>query len=87
MFRGVGAPGDDVSIVGHDDGEVQWVTSPTGRIETLSSKEQAELLSWLLERDHQSWDEQIARDQTSGKLDSLITEAKADRAAGKALEL
>ena len=58
-----------------------------GRIETLSPKEQAELLSWLLERDHQSWDEQIARDQKSGKLDALIAEAKADRAAGKAREL
>ena len=58
-----------------------------GRIGTLSANEQAELLAWLIERDHQSWDEQIARDQKSGKLASLIAEAKADRAAGKAREL
>ncbi len=58
-----------------------------GRIETLSAEEQAEILAWLIERDHQNWDEQIARDQKSGKLASLIAEAKLDRAAGKAREL
>jgi hypothetical protein len=42
----------------------------------LSPKEQIELLAWLLERD-----------QKSGKLDSLIAEAKSDRTAGKAHEL
>jgi hypothetical protein len=58
-----------------------------GRIETLSPQEQAELLAWLIERDHRNWDEQIARDQQTGKLDALIAEAVADRAAGKAREL
>ena len=58
-----------------------------GRIETLSTEQQAELLAWLIDRDHRSWDEQIARDQTTGKLASLIAEAKADRATGKAREL
>lgn len=58
-----------------------------GRIETLSAQEQAELLAWLIERDHQNWDEQIARDQATGRLVSLISEAKADRTAGKAREL
>ncbi len=58
-----------------------------GRIEALSPAQQAELLAWLLERDHQSWDASIARDQKAGKFDSLIAEAKADRPAGKAREL
>ena len=58
-----------------------------GRIETLTSDQKAELLAWLIERDHQAWDEQIARDQKTGRLASLIAEAKADRAAGKAREL
>ena len=58
-----------------------------GRIETLSTEQQAELLAWLIDRDHRSWDEQIARDQATGKLASLIAEAKADRATGKAREL
>lgn len=58
-----------------------------GRIETLPPEQQAELLAWLIERDHQSWDEQIARDQKKGKLAGLIAEAKADRVAGKAREL
>ena len=58
-----------------------------GRIETLTSDQKAELLAWLIERDHQDWDGQIARDQKTGRLASLIAEAKADRAAGKAREL
>ena len=63
------------------------ITDIKGRIETLSPQEQAELLAWLVERDHQNWDEQIGRDQQTGKLDALISEAVADRAAGKAREL
>jgi len=58
-----------------------------GRIEALTPEEQSEVLWWLLERDHDRWDEQIARDLLSGRLDVLIDEAKADRAAGKAREL
>ncbi len=63
------------------------ITDIKGRIETLSPSERAELLAWLLERDHQQWDEQIERDQKSGRLDSLVAEAKSDRTAGKAREL
>ena len=55
------------------------VSDIKGRIEQLSADEQAELLAWLLELDHNKWDEQIARDQASGKLDQFIAEAKADR--------
>ena len=57
------------------------------RVEKLSPEEQAELLTWLVERNHQQWDDEIARDLAAGKLDSLIGEAEADRIAGKAREL
>jgi flagellar motility protein MotE (MotC chaperone) len=68
----------------HSMGDVEEIK---GRIEALSAEEQAELLAWLVERDHANWDAQIERDQKSGKLDALIAEAKADRAAGKARDL
>jgi hypothetical protein len=58
-----------------------------GRIEGLSEAEQVELRAWFVERDNQRWDEEIARDLAAGKLDKLIAEAKAERAAGKAREL
>ena len=53
------------------------------RVEKLTPQEQVELLAWLVERDHQQWDTQIARDLAAGKLDTLIAEAEADRAAGR----
>lgn len=55
-----------------------------GRIEQLSDSEHAELRAWFIERDHERWDAQIAGDLTSGKLDDMISEAKAARAEGKA---
>ncbi len=57
------------------------------RVGKLTPQEQVELLAWLVERDHQQWDTQIARDLAAGKLDTLIAEAEADRAAGRAREL
>ena len=39
-----------------------------GRIEHLSEAEHAELRAWFVERDHQLWDEQIARDRAAGKF-------------------
>jgi hypothetical protein len=56
-------------------------------IETLSPQEQAEFRDWFLERDAQLWDEQIADDLKAGRLDALIAEAKADRAAGRVRDL
>jgi hypothetical protein len=35
----------------------------------------------MSERDWEEWDEQIARDSASGKLDSLFTKAVADHEA------
>ena len=53
------------------------------RVEHLKPEQQAELRDWILERDHRAWDEQIASDLRSGKLDALIAEAKADRDSGQ----
>ena len=60
------------------------ITDIKERVERLTQEEQAELLAWLVERDHRQWDDQIARDLATGKLDEFITEAEADRATGKA---
>jgi hypothetical protein len=57
------------------------------QIRELSSKEFAELRDWVLERDWAAWDAQIERDANSGKLDKLVSEAKADYERGKARNL
>ena len=57
------------------------------QIRELSSKEFAELRDWVLERDWAAWDAQIERDADSGKLDKLVSEAKADYERGKARNL
>ena len=57
------------------------------QIRELSSAEFAELRDWVLERDWANWDAQIERDVSSGKLDNLVSEAKADFERGKARKL
>ena len=57
------------------------------RVEKLTPEEQAELLTWLIERDHKQWDDEIARDLAAGKLDGLIAEAQAKRTNGMAGEI
>ena len=57
------------------------------RIRRLKAEELAEFRAWFREFDAHEWDEQIADDLRSGRLDRLIEEATADRAAGKAREL
>ena len=39
------------------------------RVEKLTPEEQTELLAWLIELDHQQWDDEIARDAAAGRLD------------------
>ena len=58
-----------------------------GEIEKLNPTDQAELRAWYIGRDNELWDQQIAADFAAGKLASLITEAVADRAAGKSRRL
>ena len=57
------------------------------QISELSSSEFAELRDWVLERDWVAWDAQIERDAGSGKLDKLVSDAKADFDSGKARKL
>ena len=57
------------------------------QIQKLSREEFAELREWILEQDMKAWDAQIEADTKAGKLDHLISEAKADYAVGKARKL
>jgi hypothetical protein len=57
------------------------------QLERLKPAEHAGIRAWLLDRDYQMWDEQIARDLQAGKLDALIAEAKADRDSGRGRDL
>jgi hypothetical protein len=56
-------------------------------VQELSPEELAEFRVWFLEYDADMWDQQIAADLKSGKLDELIAEARADLRNGKAREL
>lgn len=42
---------------------------------------------WFIERDWRIWDKQIEADSESGKLDHLIDQAIAEKAAGKLRDL
>ena len=57
------------------------------QIRELSSAEFAELRAWVLERDWAAWDAQIEADSSSGKLDKLVSKARADFDRGKARKL
>jgi len=57
------------------------------QIRELSSAEFVELRNWVLERDWVAWDAQIETDASSGKLDKLVSEARADFDRGKASKL
>ena len=55
-------------------------------IEKLAPAEIAKLRDWLEELDARLFDDKIARDAGSGKLDKLIADAKADHKAGRTEE-
>lgn len=50
-------------------------------IEKLAPAEIAKLRDWLADLDARLFDDKIARDAESGKLDKLIADAKADHKA------
>jgi hypothetical protein len=54
------------------------------QIQRLSREEFAELRDWFLEQDWKAWDAQIAEDVKAGKLDKLVSEAKAEYKSGRA---
>ena len=54
------------------------------QIQKLSREEFAELRDWVLEQDWSAWDAQIEADANSGKLEKLVSEAKAEYKSGRA---
>jgi len=52
-------------------------------IEALSDAELKELAAWFEELRWQRWDRQLEADVATGKLDKLISAAKAEIASGK----
>jgi hypothetical protein len=56
-------------------------------IEKLPKEEVIELFRWLSDRDWAIWDNEIAADSESGKLDFLVREAFDAKAKGKLKDL
>jgi hypothetical protein len=56
------------------------------RIQGLSPEELAQFRAWFFDFDAHAWDQQIEADSKAGRLDSLVSEARADYEAGKARE-
>jgi len=56
-------------------------------IEKLDEKSFAELRDWFIDHMHARWDEQIAADSASGRLDFLIEEADDAGRSGSARPL
>ncbi len=56
-------------------------------VSNLSPKDLEQFRAWFLEFDARAWDKQIERDLKAGKLDRLITEARAELEQGKARPL
>ena len=59
------------------------VTEIESAIEKLPAREVSKLSEWLAEFEARIWDEQIADDLQSGKLQNLIEETEKDFAEGK----
>jgi hypothetical protein len=57
------------------------------QVAALSQEELAVFRRWYAAFDADAWDRQIAADAESGRLESLIAEARADYDSGKAREL
>lgn len=56
-------------------------------IERLPDEEFTELSRWLSEKDWARWDDEIAADSETGKLDFLVREALDAKAKGKLKDL
>jgi hypothetical protein len=55
-----------------------------GQIQKLSREEFAEFRDWVLEQDWSAWDAQIEADAKAGKLEKLVSEARAEYKSGRA---
>jgi hypothetical protein len=56
-------------------------------IETLPKAELAEIRQWFHDREWAQWDEQLAADAASGKLDFLLKEARDAKKQGNLKDL
>ena len=63
------------------------VESIQSAILSLSPEEYAQLRQWFVERDWEQWDQQIAEDTESGKLDFLAEEAMTEKAQSQLRDL
>jgi hypothetical protein len=66
---------------------VSRVEAIQAAILSLSPEEYAQLGQWFAKRDWEQWDQQIAEDEASGKLDFLIEEAMVEKAWGQLWDL
>ena len=57
------------------------------QIRGLSASEFAELREWVPEQDWAAWDSQIESDEVAGKLQDMVSEAKAEFDPGKTRKL
>lgn len=57
------------------------------QIQKLSREEFAELREWFLEQDWKAWDAQIEADAKAGRLEHMVSEAKAEYIAGRSRKL
>jgi len=53
----------------------------------LSPEELRKFRAWFAEYDACAWDDQIEADSKAGKLDAMVSEAKAEHKAGKTRKL
>jgi len=51
-------------------------------IQHLPRNQFSEIYDWIVQKDWEEWDAQIANDSEAGKLDFLIEEAGRDKASG-----
>ena len=66
---------------------MSYVEELESKILELPKQDFALLRNWLFELDDAQWDQQIASDLKTGKLNNLINKAKAEMAAGTAAKL
>ena len=57
------------------------------KIKNLPTEELSKFRAWFIEFDHLLWDKQIEADSKAGRLNGLVSDARADYQAGKAREI
>ncbi len=63
------------------------VAEISGAVKRLPKRELARFRKWFADYDAAVWDQQLAADVQTGKLDSLVREAQRDHRAGRTKSL